>query len=197
MELCFTDLGPSLECLTLAAGGSCCCSLAVLRRCKVVWKIFLPPAPFIPCCGAGEPDFVTSLAVDLSLESRLGDDAADLLLEFVEFVFVSCERRARISRERCDRKLFFTNEDDEFELTLAVDAVRLIPLGVDLMTGPSFALLGPLGLRLFLVNEEFLLATVESLDFGPFGRSLNMIGLDLEYTGEGLSRFVFLVLKYS
>ena len=123
---------------------------------------------------ADEPDLVMSLAVDLSLEIRLGDEAADLLLEFVEFDLVSCDLRARISRERCDRKLFLIKEDEEFEPTLAVDAVRLIPVAG--LAGPNLELLGPLGLRLFLVTAEeddtVLLAATESLDFGAFGRSL-------------------------
>lgn len=66
-------------------------------------------------------------------------------------------------------------EDEEFEPTLAVEAVRLIPpaLGV-VFAGPSLVLLGPLGLRLFLVNADadVLLAARESIDFGAFGRSL-------------------------
>lgn len=44
---------------------------------------------FVLANDAEEPDLVMSLAVDLSLEIRLGDDAADLLLEFVEFDLVS------------------------------------------------------------------------------------------------------------
>lgn len=121
---------------------------------------------------ADEPDLVMSLAVDLSLEMRLGDEAADLLLEFVELDLVSCDRRARISRERCERKLFLMKEDEEFEPTLAVDAVRLI--AENGLAGPSLELLGPLGLRLFLViaDDEVLLAARESIDFGAFGRSL-------------------------
>lgn len=121
---------------------------------------------------ADEPDLVKSLAVDLSLEMRLGDEAADLLLEFVELDLVSCDRRARISRERCERKLFLMKEDEEFEPTLAVDAVRLI--AENGLAGPSLELLGPLGLRLFLVtaDDEVLLAARESIDFGAFGRSL-------------------------
>lgn len=121
---------------------------------------------------ADEPDLVMSLAVDLSLEMRLGDEAADLLLEFVELDLVSCDRRARISLERCERKLFLMKEDEEFEPTLAVDAVRLI--AENGLAGPSLELLGPLGLRLFLVtaDDEVLLAARESIDFGAFGRSL-------------------------
>lgn len=113
-----------------------------------------------------------SLAVDLSLDMRLGEEAADLLLELVELDLGSVERRARISRERCERKLFFTNEDAEPTLTL--DAVRLIPGAADVFTlfGPSLELLGPLGLRLPLACIELLLATTESTDFGPFDRSL-------------------------
>lgn len=50
---------------------------------------------------AEEPDLAISLlAVDLSLDMRLGEEAADLLLELVELDFVSVDRRARISRER-------------------------------------------------------------------------------------------------
>lgn len=130
---------------------------------------------FVLASDADEPDLVMSLAVDLSLEMRLGDEAADLLLEFVELDLVSWDLRASISRERCDRKLFLIKEDDEFdEPTLAVDAVRLIPLTlVAVLTGPNLELLGPLGLRLFLVNaEELLLAARESIDLGAFGRSL-------------------------
>lgn len=132
---------------------------------------------------AVEPDFVMSLAADLSLERRLGEEAADLLLEFVELDFVSFDRRASISRERCDRKLFFTNDDEEVELTLADEAVRLIPEwdeGAGLF-GPSLELLGPLGLRLLLICVVVLLAARESTDLGPLVRSLNIIGLDLEY----------------
>lgn len=142
---------------------------------------------------------VMSLAVDLSLDIRLGDDAADLLLEFVEFDFVSFDRRARISRDRCERKLFFTNKEEEFDPTLAVDAVRLMPNTKEVfgLFGPSFELLGPLGLRLLLAWTELLLADRESIDFGPFIRSLNMTGLDFEYVCCGFSRFVSLVLKYS
>lgn len=140
-----------------------------------------------------------SLAVDLSLDIRLGDEAADLLLELVELDFVSFDRRARISRDRCERKLFLTNEEEEFDPTLAVDAVRLIPELKEVfgLFGPSLVLLGPLGLRLLLGCTELLLAARESMDFGPFARSLNMTGLDFEYACCGLSRLVSLVLKYS
>lgn len=148
---------------------------------------------------AEEPDLVMSLAVDLSLDIRLGDEAADLLLELVELDLVSFDRRARISRDRCERKLFFTKEEDELELTLAEDAVRLIPEAEEVfaLDGPSLELLGPLGLRLLLACAELLLAARESMDFGPFARSLNMTGLDFEYDCCGFSRFVSLVLKYS
>lgn len=132
---------------------------------------------------AEEPDFVMSLAVDLSLDIRLGEEAADLLLELVELDFVSFVRRARISRERCDRKLFFTNDEEEVELTLAEDAVRLIPEGAAegaVLVGPNLELLGPLGLRLLFVCAVLLLAASESIDLGPFVRSLNIIGLDFE-----------------
>lgn len=144
-----------------------------------------------------EPDLVMSLAVDLSLEIRLGDEAADLLLEFVEFDLVSCDLRAKISRERCERKLFLIKEDEEFEPTLAADDVRFIPRTG--LTGHNL-LLGPLSLRLFLVaadDADVLLAARESTDFGTFGRSLKMIGFDLEYTFWVFSRFVSLSLKYS
>lgn len=133
-----------------------------------------------PEIEAVEPDFVISLAADLSRESRLGDEAADLLLEFVELDLVSFDRRARISRERCERKLFFTNEELEVELTLAEEAVRLIPEGATLL-GPNLELLGPLGLRLFFICDALLLVASESIDFGPFVLSLNIIGLDFEY----------------
>lgn len=130
---------------------------------------------------AEEPDLAISLlAVDLSLDMRLGEEAADLLLELVELDFVSVDRRARISRERCDRKLFFTNDEEDVELTLAEDAVRLIPAGAGLL-GPSLELLGPLGLRLLLACDVVLLTVSESIDLGPFVLSLNIIGFDFEY----------------
>lgn len=132
---------------------------------------------------ADEPDLVMSLAVDLSLDNRLGDEAADLLLELVELDFVSFDRRARISRDRCERKLFFTNEEDALDPTLALDAVRFIPEAEEVFAlfGPSLELIGPLGLRLLLACTEPLLAARESIDFGPFARSLNMTGFDFEY----------------
>lgn len=145
-----------------------------------------------------EPDLVMSLAVDLSLEIRLGDEAADLLLEFVEFDLVSCDLRARISRERCERKLFLMKEDEEFEPTLAADDVRFIPRAG--LAGHNLELFRPLGLALFLVatdDADVLLAARESTDFGAFGRSLKMIGFDLEYAFWVFSRFVSFSLKYS
>lgn len=51
-------------------------------------KTFRGPE-FVLASDAEEPDLVMSLAVDLSLEMRLGDEAADLLLEFVELDLVS------------------------------------------------------------------------------------------------------------
>lgn len=132
-----------------------------------MWKTFREPELFV-VSDAVEPDLVISLAVVLSLDARLGDEAADLLLELVEFDFVSCDRRASISRERWDRKLFLMKDDDEFEHILAEDDVLLMPVEFNL----DWSNLEPVAtFKLFLVSVEFLWTVRESNDFGPIPRS--------------------------
>uniref|UniRef100_A0A8W7PG51 Hemocyanin C-terminal domain-containing protein n=1 Tax=Anopheles coluzzii TaxID=1518534 RepID=A0A8W7PG51_ANOCL len=146
-------------------------SLAVRRKCSVVLNTFRPPA-FGVVSEADEPDLVMSLPVDLSrVSSRLGEEAADLLLELVEFDFGSWVRRAKISRDRCDRKLRFTSPPlPPFEPTLADEAVRLMPfvrtLTADGMEEDEwFALMPPGSGRAISDSCDSVLLVLSECDF--------------------------------